>query len=186
MPSGLGGVVGDSVGILEDYAALATGLLTLHQVTGDDSWLTAAHGLLDTALTHFADPDRGGRWFDTADDAEALLVRPADPVNGATPSGASLVAEALLTKLEKIRRDKSPFAEKLTSDEARGVRFVDGSWRAFERHDDLVPMHPYCHGLLHRLIDRDRVLSHHRGRRVASAMALGILQRRMRELRETS
>lgn len=95
--AGLGGAVGDSVGILEDYAALATGLLTLHQVTGDDSWLTAAHGLLDTALTHFADPDRGGRWFDTADDAEALLVRPADPVDGATPSGASLVAEALLT-----------------------------------------------------------------------------------------
>lgn len=68
----------------------------------------------------------------------------------------------------------------------RDVRFVDGSWRAFERHDDLVPMHPYCHGLLHQLIDRDRVLSHHRGRRVASVMALEILQRRMRELRETS
>ncbi|MUL66679.1 hypothetical protein BOO86_19560 [Mycobacterium sp. CBMA 234] len=93
----LGGAVGDSAGILEDYAALATGLLTLHQVTGDDSWLDAAQGLLDTALAHFADPDRGGRWFDTADDAEALLVRPADPVDGATPSGASLVAEALLT-----------------------------------------------------------------------------------------
>lgn len=68
----------------------------------------------------------------------------------------------------------------------RGVRFVDGSWRAFERHEDLVPMHPYCHGLLHQLIDRDRVLSHHRGRRVASAMALGILQRQVREFRETS
>lgn len=68
----------------------------------------------------------------------------------------------------------------------RGVRFVDGSWRAFERHDDLVPLHPYCHGLLHQLIDRDRVLSHHRGRRTASAIALGLLQRRMRELRETS
>ena len=93
----LGGVVGDSVGILEDYAALATGLLTLHQVTAEDSWLAAAQNLLDTALAHFTDPDRGGRWFDTADDAEALLVRPADPVDGATPSGASLVAEALLT-----------------------------------------------------------------------------------------
>jgi uncharacterized protein YyaL (SSP411 family) len=93
----LGGVVGDSGGILEDYAALATGLLAVHQVTGEQSWLDAAHGLLDTALTHFTDPDRGGRWFDTADDAEALLVRPADPVDGATPSGASLVAEALLT-----------------------------------------------------------------------------------------
>ncbi|MCX8556442.1 thioredoxin domain-containing protein [Mycolicibacterium mucogenicum] len=93
----LGGVVGDSAGILEDYAALATGLLTLHQVTGEQPWLDAAQGLLDTALAHFTDPDRGGRWFDTADDAEALLVRPADPVDGATPSGASLVAEALLT-----------------------------------------------------------------------------------------
>lgn len=95
--AGLGGVVGDSVGILEDYAALATGLLTLHQVTGEPSWLDAAQSLLDTALAHFTDPDRGGRWFDTADDAEALLVRPSDPVDGATPSGASLVAEALLT-----------------------------------------------------------------------------------------
>ena len=35
--------------------------------------------LIDTALAHFADPDRPGRWFDTADDAEALMVRPADP-----------------------------------------------------------------------------------------------------------
>lgn len=61
----------------------------------------------------------------------------------------------------------------------RGVRFTDGSWRAFERHDDLVPLHPYCHGLLHQLIDRDRVLSHHHGRRTASAIALGLLQRRM-------
>lgn len=93
----LGGAVGDSAGILEDYAALATGLLTLHQVTGEWSWLDAAQGLLDAALTHFTDPDQGGRWFDTADDAEALLVRPSDPVDGATPSGAALVAEALLT-----------------------------------------------------------------------------------------
>ena len=56
-----------------------------------------ALGLLDTALDHFADPDRPGRWFDTADDAEALMVRPGDPLDGATPSGASSIAEALLT-----------------------------------------------------------------------------------------
>jgi uncharacterized protein YyaL (SSP411 family) len=87
----LGGTVGDSAGILEDYAALATGLLTLYQLTG--SWLPEAAGLLDTALDHFADAD--GRWFDTADDAEALVLRPADPLDGATPSGASLTAEAL-------------------------------------------------------------------------------------------
>ena len=91
----LGGGVGDSAGILEDHAALATGLLTLHQVTGDAGWLSAATSLVDDALAHFADPDRIGHWFDTADDAEQLMVRPADPVDGATPAGASLIAEAL-------------------------------------------------------------------------------------------
>ncbi|MGV0849780.1 thioredoxin domain-containing protein [Mycolicibacterium phlei] len=90
----LGGVVGDSAAVLEDHGALATGLLTLHQMTG--GWLDEATTLLDAALTHFADRDRDGRWFDTADDAEALMVRPADPLDGATPCGASLIAEGLL------------------------------------------------------------------------------------------
>lgn len=92
----LGGHVGDNAALLEDHAMLATGLLTLHELTAEDSWLTAATALLDTALDHFADPDRPGRWFDTADDAEQLMLRPADPLDGATPSGASSVAEALL------------------------------------------------------------------------------------------
>jgi uncharacterized protein len=93
----LGGQVGDSAAILEDHATLATGLLALHQITGETAWLDAATGLLDTALEHFADPERPSLWFDTADDAERLLVRPADPLDGATPSGASSIAEALLT-----------------------------------------------------------------------------------------
>jgi uncharacterized protein YyaL (SSP411 family) len=91
----LGGRVGDSAGILEDHAALATGLLTLYQITGDDDWLRAGTALVDDAVERFADPDRIGHWFDTAADAEQLMVRPADPVDGATPAGASLVAEAL-------------------------------------------------------------------------------------------
>ena len=88
--------VGESAAILEDHAALATALLTLHQLTGDPDWTTAATRLLDVALEHFTDPDSDGRWFDTADDAERLLVRPSDPFDGATPSGASLITEALL------------------------------------------------------------------------------------------
>jgi uncharacterized protein YyaL (SSP411 family) len=91
----LGGRVGDSAAILEDHATLATGLLTLHQLTGEASWLDAATSLLDIALDHFADPEREGRWYDSADDAEQLMVRPADPLDGATPSGASSIAEAL-------------------------------------------------------------------------------------------
>jgi uncharacterized protein YyaL (SSP411 family) len=93
----LGGVVGDSPAILEDYGALATGLLTLHQMTDEASWLMAATDLLDTAMAQFADPDSPGRWFDTAADAERLVLRPSDPIDGATPSGAALITEALLT-----------------------------------------------------------------------------------------
>jgi uncharacterized protein len=91
----LGGRVGDSAAILEDHAALATALMTLFAITGDGHWLDTAMVLVDVALDHFADPDRDGAWFDTADDAEQLMVRPADPVDGATPAGASLIAEAL-------------------------------------------------------------------------------------------
>jgi uncharacterized protein YyaL (SSP411 family) len=103
----LGGAVGDSAAILEDYGALATGLLALYQLTGDERWLTGATGLLDTALAHFADPDRPGRWFDAADDAEQLMVRPADPLDGATPSGASLITEALLTAAHLVDPDRT-------------------------------------------------------------------------------
>ncbi|MGH3967091.1 MAG: thioredoxin domain-containing protein, partial [Mycobacterium sp.] len=54
----LGGRVGESAAMLEDHAMLATGLLTLYQLTADGSWLTTATELIDLALAHFADPDR--------------------------------------------------------------------------------------------------------------------------------
>lgn len=93
----LGGAVGASPGVLEDYAWLVTGLLALHQATGQLDWLEYAQRLLDKAIQHFADPTAPGSWFDTADDAETLVTRPRDPIDGATPAGASALAEALLT-----------------------------------------------------------------------------------------
>lgn len=92
----LGGRVSEGDGVLEDYGTLATGLLSLYQVTGEWRWREAAAQLLDTALDHFADPASPGAWFDVADDAEQLVLRPSDPLDGATPSGASSVTEALL------------------------------------------------------------------------------------------
>lgn len=56
-------------------------------------------------------------------------------------------------------------------------RLEDGRWVAREPDGDLIPLHPYCHELLHRLIDRDAVLSRHRTRRVASELALDALRR---------
>jgi uncharacterized protein YyaL (SSP411 family) len=93
----LGGVAGSAPGVLEDYAWLVTGLLALHQATGELDWLGHAQRLIDTAVDHFADPADPGTWFDTADDAETLVARPRDPLDGATPSGTSAFAEALLT-----------------------------------------------------------------------------------------
>ncbi|WP_258343192.1 thioredoxin domain-containing protein [Saccharopolyspora gregorii] len=91
------GVVGQAAGVLEDHGCLAEGLLALHQATGEQSWLDAACALLDTALQQFADPEHPGSFFDTAADAEALVRRPSDPTDNASPSGASATAAALLT-----------------------------------------------------------------------------------------
>ena len=90
------GVVGPNAGVLDDHALVADGYLTLHQVTGERRWLDAAERLLGDVLTHFADPATGS-FFDTADDAEALMRRPQDPSDNATPSGASAAVGALVT-----------------------------------------------------------------------------------------
>ena len=89
------GVAGPSAGLLEDYACVAAGLLRLSGVTGEDRWATVAGALLDTVLTAFADGNGG--FYDTADDGERLIFRPADPTDNATPSGAFAAADALLS-----------------------------------------------------------------------------------------
>ena len=89
------GVVGDAMGVADDYGNLAEGLLTLHQATGDPRWLGAAGELLDTALARFS--DGAGGFFDTADDAEQLFTRPKSTADNAEPAGQSALAGALLT-----------------------------------------------------------------------------------------
>ena len=71
------------------------GCSTLSGVTGEARWLTLAGELLDIALARFG--DGSGGFYDTADDGEALVYRPADPADGPTPSGAFAVAGALLS-----------------------------------------------------------------------------------------
>jgi uncharacterized protein YyaL (SSP411 family) len=89
------GTAGASLGVLEDYADLADGLLVLHQTDAHPRWLEAAAALLDVCLEQFVDAD--GRVWDTAADGAALVRRPWDPTDGATPSGTSALAAALLT-----------------------------------------------------------------------------------------
>ena len=89
-------MVGAAAGVLDDHAFLAEALLALHQATGAARWLVAAVEILDLALARFAADDPGS-FFDTADDAEALLHRPREITDNATPSGAAALAGALLT-----------------------------------------------------------------------------------------
>jgi uncharacterized protein YyaL (SSP411 family) len=81
-------------GVLEDYADLADGMLALYDATFDERWYTTARELADTILAHFGDP--AGGFFDTADDHEALVTRPKDPQDNATPAGGSMATLVLL------------------------------------------------------------------------------------------
>jgi len=81
-------------GYLEDYSYLIEGLLELYQTTFDPRWFVAAQELAETMLEHFADSD--GTFFDTSDDHEALITRPRDLQDNATPSGNAMAVTALL------------------------------------------------------------------------------------------
>ncbi len=89
------GEVGAPGGVLDDYGCVAEAFCALHQLTGEGRWLDLAGGLLDSALVHFSDGAAG--FHDTADDAQRLVARPADPTDNATPSGLSSLAAALVS-----------------------------------------------------------------------------------------
>jgi uncharacterized protein YyaL (SSP411 family) len=90
------GHAGRNAGVLEDLGCVAEGFLALHQVSGDRTWLDRAGELLDDVLDRFRDAATGG-FFDTAADAERLVLRPQDPSDNASPSGWSAASGALLT-----------------------------------------------------------------------------------------
>ncbi len=82
-------------GYLEDYTFLADGLLALYEASFDPRWFIEARRLLDEAITLFADEQNGG-FFDTGSDHEALISRPKDIMDNATPAGNSVAIDVLL------------------------------------------------------------------------------------------
>ena len=82
-------------GYLEDYAFLADGLLALYEASFNPRWFTEARRLMDEAIKLFADEQNGG-FFDTGSDHEALISRPKDIMDNATPAGNSVAADVLL------------------------------------------------------------------------------------------
>jgi uncharacterized protein YyaL (SSP411 family) len=90
-------------GYLEDYASLALAALSLYELTFDADWLERARSLGESVVRLFWD-DEVNAFFDTASDHEALVVRPRDVTDNATPSGTSLAAE-LLVRLAELYHD---------------------------------------------------------------------------------
>ncbi len=82
-------------GLATDYAAMIKAALALYDATFDLTWLDRAGQLSATLRRHHWDAERPG-YFLTADDAEALIVRPRSDTDDATPSAASLMAQNLI------------------------------------------------------------------------------------------
>jgi hypothetical protein len=79
---------------LEDYSYLIDALLELYQTTFEPRWYLAAHEQTESMLAHFQAP--GGGFYDTSDDHEALITKPRDMQDNATPSGNAMAVTALL------------------------------------------------------------------------------------------
>jgi uncharacterized protein len=86
---------GGPLGFLDDYACVASGLVTLFEVSGDVGRLEEARRLADVMIEEFWDADEGG-FFYTGASGEKLIVRNKDYFDNATPSGNSVAAELLL------------------------------------------------------------------------------------------
>ncbi len=80
---------------LDDYAFLVHGLLTLHDVTGEERWLTEARTLTDVMVKWHADVKVGG-FFYTSNDHEKLFARSKDQYDAAQPAGNSVAARNLV------------------------------------------------------------------------------------------
>ncbi len=80
-------------GFLSDSAFLADALITLFEACGEAGYLASARELVEDALRRFVE---GGIVYDTASDAEPLLVRPRTIEDNPLPAGQSVLATALL------------------------------------------------------------------------------------------
>ena len=78
-----------------DYAALVDAFTRLAEASGQARWIAEARRVADDLIDLFWDDQRGGV-FTTGRDAEALVTRPKDLMDNATPSANSLAAVGLL------------------------------------------------------------------------------------------
>ncbi len=88
-----------------DYAALVDAFTRLGEATGRARWTETAVTTAEQMIELFGDPDQGGLWT-TGHDAEELVTRPKDLLDGPSPSANSLAAVALMRLWGLTGRDE--------------------------------------------------------------------------------
>ena len=123
-------------GFLDDQAFVGDAAVDLYEATGDPRWIRLATSLAEVILTHFHDPSDDSFFF-SADDTEAILVRPKEPFDHAVPSGASIACKLLL-RLGALAHPK----------------YTDVATRALEKVAASAAANPHAMAVSVALIDR--------------------------------
>ena len=110
-------------GLATDYAAMIKAALALHAATLDPAYLAEAQSLAATLRRHHWDAERPG-YFLSADDAEALIIRPRADRTRRRPSANALMAANLvrlwhLTGDDGYRRDADDLIAASAADRRR-------------------------------------------------------------------
>ena len=126
-----------SDGVLDDYAHVIRGLLTLYGASGNDTWLEPAWKLTEYVREHFAH-ESGVGFYDTPDTANDLFTRLRDLTDTATPSGNAVMAEVLQI-LGVMRRDDT---------------LIDEGKKIVESMTALLPKYPMHVGTLATAAER--------------------------------
>ncbi len=98
-----------------DHAAVIDAFVRVYELTGDPRWLSEATQTADALVELFWDADTSV-FFTTGSDAEALITRPVDLQDNATPAAQSAATAALL-RLAPLadREDLRDIAEQILS-----------------------------------------------------------------------
>jgi uncharacterized protein YyaL (SSP411 family) len=121
---------------LDDHAFLGWGLLELLQARWHGPWLAWSIDLAEALLRHFEDREAGGFFF-TADDQEALILRPKTFGDDATPAGNG-VAARLLLRLGYLLAEP---------------RYLDAAERTLRAGWSLLERYPHAHTSLLMALD---------------------------------
>jgi uncharacterized protein YyaL (SSP411 family) len=117
-------------GYLEDYACLIDALMATHAATFEPRYLATAVELAREMIDLFWDDDVQG-FFDTGKDHEALVTRPRDFFDNATPSGTSVAIDVLLRLAELT--DNPDYEDRATLCLRTLTPFLDHAPTAFGR-----------------------------------------------------